>query len=295
MATARAVLDDPDLLNHILQRCTCRGIGRAARICKTWREKIRGKLDKEAMRQWLIAASTTGTTVGRGEGGNWTAAGKGGRMTQVWLMNVLHLNRQHCMAMHGKLGMAAKSCTGGYPIPATFDLAMDASAPRARWLFEDTPYMHNCPVEPGWDAFLRRVTKHQEYREAEAVLAQTRAKGSHSGAMNMLAKRRTVEIARMHASLALNRLHLIETQQPLPQAGVLAALETTKAPLAMDHEAAATYLKAQLEAAAKAIGTMLECNAHLKQQPNVKQARWYLGRASHCRCECAACNCVRTT
>ena len=75
-----------------------------------------------------------------------------GKMYQTRIMDVLRLNRPHCMAMHNQLGMPPTHCSGGYAMPATFDLLMDASGRAAtdlRGRLEFTPWFYGGPVELG--------------------------------------------------------------------------------------------------------------------------------------------------
>lgn len=294
MAAADAVLSDPDLVLLVLKQCTSRGLGRAARICRSWRDHIQGKLDKAELRRWCIAASSNGST----NGGCSYGYGLNGNMYQVRVKEVLLLERPHCMAMHAQLNLPERSCGAGYPMPATFDLLMGESPTAVRrTLFQKlahTPFFMGRPVEPGWAAFVRRANKQAEHEMAQRLLARASAHKSHLASLEKVAKRRRQQAATAtDACMRAMQARLIETQQPLPEtnAAVPGLLQTAQ-PFSQDHEAAVTQLKLQLEAAAKALGQVLESNARLKQ-PTFKQGPWYMDRASRCTCDCVACKSVR--
>ena len=276
-----AVLSDADLLLLILKKCSCSGIGRAARICKDWQQRIRGTLDKAALRQWLINTSHAGVI--KNGGAILKGNGSDGKMLQSSTMFALKLNRCHLLSMRRHLGMAADTCGSGYPMPATFDLLMDTPLPGRHVSFYE--YFNGIPVDHGWDSFLKRNDAEQKYIQGRMDCARRSAERYHAESILHFAKKRRVHVS--SATEACSRAleaRLIETKQPLPAADIL----KTSQPFSEEHEAAARELKARFEAAAKAIGAAPSCNAALKLS-ECKQGTWYLNAAHRCECECSMC------
>ena len=188
MPACDVVLSDADLVLLILQQCSTRGLGRAARVCTSWRDCIREKeLDKAELRRWCIA-SCTGTltnlspkkaiTKKTPRKGKYAVIsdGGGGNMFQISVIGALLLKRPHCMAMHETLKLPKDSSGNGNPMPATFDLLMDDS-PTARgsqlWRdMKDGPRVHGLRVELGWAAFVRRANKEVEHHADQRRLAE---------------------------------------------------------------------------------------------------------------------------
>lgn len=271
-----AVLGDPDLRQLILQGCCVRSLSRAAITCKGWRDLIaQESMMKAAVRRWCVSMATTGTTLGRGRGGNFKPSGSNGRLKQTWTADALRIKRLHCIAMHPLLQMREGACGEGYPMPQTFDVLMSEPTDELRRLFNEQIKFLGATVRFGWEEFLFRARTEHDFREMQRVQARQSANAIHQKSLVLLSE--------------WHRLRVQEAAAACARANEMLLQMLSDPPGSLEHQLPADGL-ATLGHAAAAIPQLQKTfvllqNAQL--QPSTSSWGWW--EPSKCVCECALC------
>ena len=277
-AVVDAVLGDPDLRLLILQACCVRSIGHAASICKGWRDIIvRDGLIKASVRRWCVEMATTGTTLGRGRGGNFKPSGGNGRLKQTWTMDSLRIKRSHCIAMHPLLNMREGACGEGYPMPQTFDVLVSDPTDEMRRLFNEQHRFQGVPVRFGWEEFVFRARAEHDYRERQRAQARQSALAMHQKSLALVAERHK---KRVHeAAAACARANEMLQQMLSEPSGSLEQQLPADGGAAL---ARAAYAIPQLQKTF----SLLQNESVMQPKPS---SSWSWGEPTKCICDCALC------
>ena len=275
-----AVLGDPDLRQLILQACCVRSLGRAASICRGWRDIIAQEgMMKASLRRWCVEMATTGTQLGRGRGGNFKPSGGGGRLKQTWTMDVLRIKRLNCIAMHPLLQMRQGACGDGYPMPQTFDALMSEPTNEMRRLFNTQTKFLGVAVRFGWEEFLLRARTEHDFREKQRAQARQSANVLHQKSLALLAERHKRRVEEAAAACARANDMLQQMLSEPSDSGSLAQQVPT------DGELTLAQLARTIPQLQKTLSLLRnDRGAQLKPSTN-----WTWGEPGKCVCECELC------